>query len=38
MAFSWSMLVWLGSTVFVLTVSGLFLLSVAGYLITRPSC
>ncbi|WP_228263736.1 YbaN family protein [Marinobacter shengliensis] len=38
MALSWSMLVWLGSTVFVLTVSGLFLLSVAGYLLTRPSC
>jgi uncharacterized membrane protein YbaN (DUF454 family) len=38
MAISWSMLVWLGSTVFVLTVSGLCLLGIAGYLITRPSC
>jgi len=38
MLLSWSILVWLGSTVFVLTVSGLFLLSVAAYLISRPSC
>ncbi len=37
MVLSWTMLVWLGSPVFVLTVSGLFLLSVAGYLLTRPS-
>ncbi|PSF08402.1 YbaN family protein [Marinobacter halophilus] len=38
MVISWSMLVWLGFPAFVLTVSGLCLLSVAGYLLTRPSC
>lgn len=38
MLLSWSMLVWLGSSAFVLTVSGLCLLSIAGYLLTRPSC
>ncbi|KPQ29214.1 MAG: hypothetical protein HLUCCX14_06745 [Marinobacter excellens HL-55] len=37
MVLSWTMLVWLGSPAFVLTVSGLFMLSVAGYLLTRPS-
>lgn len=37
MALSWSLLVLLGSPAFVLTVSGLCLLSVAGYLLTRPS-
>merc|ERR1711964_390934 len=37
MGLSWSMLVWLGSPVLVLAVSGLFLLGVAGYMLSRPS-
>lgn len=35
---SWSMLLLLGSPALVLTISGLFLLAVAVYLMTRPSC
>ena len=37
MALSWGLLVMLGSPLMVLTVSGLFLLCVATYMITRPS-
>lgn len=35
---SWSMLLLLGSPALGLTISGLFLLAVAIYLMTRPSC
>jgi len=38
MMVSWSMLLLLGSPALVLTISGLFLLAVAVYLMTRPSC
>ncbi|MBY6033230.1 YbaN family protein [Marinobacter daepoensis] len=38
MALSWSSMVWLGASAFVLSVSGLFLLGVAIYMLTRPSC
>lgn len=37
MAFSWSVLLVIGSPLVVLVISGLFLLSVATYMITRPS-
>ncbi|MGM0953989.1 MAG: YbaN family protein [Pseudomonadota bacterium] len=35
---SWSTLLLLGSPALVLTISGFFLLAVAVYLMTRPSC
>ena len=38
MVVSWGTLVVLGSPALVLTISGLFLLGVATYLLTRPTC
>lgn len=35
---SWSMLLLLGSPALVLIISGLFLLAVGAYLLTRPTC
>ncbi len=38
MMVSWSMLLFLGSPALVLIVSGLFLLAIAAYMLTRPTC
>ncbi|MBB5320097.1 YbaN family protein [Marinobacter oulmenensis] len=37
MSISWGMLLMLGASGLVLTISGLFLLAVAGYMLSRPS-
>lgn len=37
MVLSWSSMVWMGASALVLSVSGLFLLGVATYMLTRPS-
>lgn len=37
MGLSWSILLWLGSPLVLLAISGLFLLGVAGYMLSRPS-